>query len=722
MPADGDVGVADIGTYAAEDVVYDPEPAPASRGSRLWIATAVLVLLGFAWTVLVLLRAADRAPWLSLDAFLAPVMLSAPISVLLLAYVIIARGGRGEARRFHEVARALRAETTALDDALGRMTTSITTQNQLLADQAGQVMALGDETAGRLHAIEAAFARDVAGLSEHGVRLAHATDAARTDLGVILADLPRMDEQVRGLSEQLRQTGLGAREQAGALDSQLTVLTARGREADEIAGGAAQRLAAHLARIEGASGIAGQRIDEVGEQMAAAADAALDHAARVLGELRAGLAVEQQTLITLIDRSHALITDTGVDAVGALAGQLDGVEARLAAFNNEVAREGEAIRTLAAALGDDLDRAERQLTTLGAAGGERTTALIEALGRVRQDIAAVQAAVEAGDGATGQLLDRAEQLSRMTAGLDATLHDAEAASDRVAGRVADSAPRLTALAADATAAAEALDRAGADLAQHRAAVDALRTAIADTDSETQALVEAAAPALLDALRSVSEAAEQAASQTRSAFADIAPQAATALADASRDAVDDAVSATVGRQLQTMGEAADRAVQAAASASDRLMRQMLTIADITGKVENRIAESREQAEQADAENFSRRVALLIEAINSTAIDVAKILSNDVTDTAWAAYLRGDRGVFTRRAVRLLDSGEARAIAGKYNEDAEFREQVNRYVHDFEAMLRRVLASRDGRLLGVTLLSSDMGKLYVALAQAIERLRS
>ena len=38
----------------------------------------------------------------------------------------------------------------------------------------------------------------------------------------------------------------------------------------------------------------------------------------------------------------------------------------------------------------------------------------------------------------------------------------------------------------------------------------------------------------------------------------------------------------------------------------------------------------------------------------------------------------------------------------------------------AELRRFLAS-DGHALGVTLLSSDMGKLYVALAQSIERLR-
>ena len=45
----------------------------------------------------------------------------------------------------------------------------------------------------------------------------------------------------------------------------------------------------------------------------------------------------------------------------------------------------------------------------------------------------------------------------------------------------------------------------------------------------------------------------------------------------------------------------------------------------------------------------------------------------------------------------------------------------YIHDFEAMLRIILSARDGNALGVAILSSDMGKLYVALAQAIERLR-
>ena len=153
-----------------------------------------------------------------------------------------------------------------------------------------------------------------------------------------------------------------------------------------------------------------------------------------------------------------------------------------------------------------------------------------------------------------------------------------------------------------------------------------------------------------------------------------------------------------------------------------MRQMLTIAETSAAVEARIADARTEAEASDRDNFARRVALLIESLNSTAIDVTKIMSNEVTDSAWASYLRGDRGVFTRRAVRLLDAGDVKEIARKYDDESDFREQVNRYIHDFEAMLRNVLATRDGSSLGVTLLSSDMGKLYVALAQAIERLRS
>ncbi len=70
-----------------------------------------------------------------------------------------------------------------------------------------------------------------------------------------------------------------------------------------------------------------------------------------------------------------------------------------------------------------------------------------------------------------------------------------------------------------------------------------------------------------------------------------------------------------------------------------------------------------------------------------------------------------------AARLIGGGEARALDAHYAEDFEFRDSANRFVHDFEAMLRRVSADRDGGPLAVALMGSDMGKLYAALSPVV-----
>ena len=141
--------------------------------------------------------------------------------------------------------------------------------------------------------------------------------------------------------------------------------------------------------------------------------------------------------------------------------------------------------------------------------------------------------------------------------------------------------------------------------------------------------------------------------------------------------------------------------------------MLSIGQSAAALEAHLERTREAQRKDDGDDFARRVSLLMDSMHSAAIDVQKILSDEVDEKAWGAYLKGNRGVFTRRAVRLIGGTETRAIAAHYDADPEFQESVNRYVHDFEAMLRRMLAERDGGMIAVTLMSSDMGKLYVAL---------
>jgi hypothetical protein len=328
--------------------------------------------------------------------------------------------------------------------------------------------------------------------------------------------------------------------------------------------------------------------------------------------------------------------------------------------------------------------------------------------------------------------------------IDETLPDALARlDDRIAGSrrvVGDAKPELLALVTAAESTHDAIEAIAQVISGQRDLVDKLSgTMIAtlnngrikadeigqmvdDTIGRTNLFAEEAAPRLVEALLRVRDTASAAADRARETLASVIPEAADALEAASGAAMRRATEGALEQQIAAIGRAADDAVIVAARASDRLVHQMLTIADSTAVVESRIEEARVEREAADKDSIAKRVSLLIEALNSASIDITKSFSAEVSDSAWAAYLKGDRGVFTRRAVRLIDAGDVRDIVRLYDDDMAFREQVNRYIHDFESMLRVILSQRDGSPLGVTLLSSDMGKLYVALAQAIERLRT
>jgi hypothetical protein len=222
---------------------------------------------------------------------------------------------------------------------------------------------------------------------------------------------------------------------------------------------------------------------------------------------------------------------------------------------------------------------------------------------------------------------------------------------------------------------------------------------------------------VEALLRVRDTAASAADQARDTLAEVIPEAAHAIEAEAATAMGRAAGRGLEQQIAALSEMAEAAVEAATEAAARLDAQVARIGATRAALDAKV----EAAEAKEREGFTRQAALLIESLNSVAIDVTRALSSDVADGAWAAYLKGDRGIFTRRAVRLLDGGQAGDIARLYDAEADFRDAVNRYIHDFEAMLRAVLTQADGSALGVTLLSSDVGKLYVVLAQAIERLR-
>ena len=257
--------------------------------------------------------------------------------------------------------------------------------------------------------------------------------------------------------------------------------------------------------------------------------------------------------------------------------------------------------------------------------------------------------------------------------------------------------------------------------QHLHDLAKLQERLISIGEESEALAERSRSELREAIGQLEEAARNVGTSLSETSRDGIAALAEQVGEESAKAVDRALNEHTRQSIADLEDAASRASSVSRDAAAQLRNQLAKVDELAGNLESRVARARERAEEQTGNDFARRMALITESLNSNAIDIAKALSSEVPDTTWAAYLRGDRGIFTRRAVRLVDNIEARDIAEIYDSEPEFRDQVGHYVADFEAMLRSVLSTRDGNALGVTLLGSDVGKLYVILAQAIERLR-
>ncbi|MGN6355899.1 MAG: ATPase [Novosphingobium sp.] len=385
----------------------------------------------------------------------------------------------------------------------------------------------------------------------------------------------------------------------------------------------------------------------------------------------------------------------------AAAEQGENAEATLAA----------SLQTLAARLADgravvaDTDRAILSLTD----SSVRLLELIQAgATHARVDL---PAAIEAGE----QRLETAEARAFLLRDL---ANEAAAKSAELSNHVLLSQHTLT----EATKALGVL-HGGIDESteNHAAKLAEVQALLDQAQASSAALSERAAGALSEAIAQLAAAAQAAVASIEQGSAGAVAAVAQQLGEASAAALDKVMRTRAAEAAGQLEQAAAHAAGVSREAAIQLRDQLAKVNELAGNLERRVAHARERAEEQVDNDFARRSALITEALNSHAIDIAKALDSDVSDTAWAAYLKGDRGIFTRRAVRLLDTGEARSVLQLYDGDRDFRDHVSHYIHDFEAMLRQLLSTRDGHALGVTVLSSDMGKLYVALAQSIERLR-
>ena len=741
------------------------EEQPRRAASWLMPALAMLVILGwtgfFGWANRSdMLAGATPQQWIGWVG-----QWSMPVLLVIGVWLLAMRNSTREVARFGEAAQLLSTEAAALEqrlsvvnrelslardfiasqsrdlESLGRVASERLSQNatrlqELIVDNGAQVNAIGAVSDNALANMDrlrdqlpvlSNSARDLAN------QIGHAGHTAQSQLDEMVAAFERLNTFGEASSQQVEALRLRVGETLAGYEAHLATLREQGdsmaASLHEGQDGARQRwqeaidhLQAHMSdaisrisqideaaisnarkRMEALSE-AGKRVDQsiIASANAFEAEFAQRREQTAAAEAEALAALEQR--LAAFDNDMRSRHEAQVAHMGDLANRGEALSASIAAFDAEMARLAGQGRQDAQGLGDSVDQLAEKLSQSRAIMEESGTFVTRLTDDSVRLLEIIRASSDYSEGTLSNAIGKAEgrlsQFEKRVLALGETIAEAENRGSMLAEHVT-----------------QATDQSGASL-ETLAVLEAKLAAIA---AQTSSMAAQANDELQSALNlfetSSTEAVARLRSEQTGAITDMAQHIGTeagstieaALRDGSRSAIAE------------LEEAARNAGERGREVASQLRDQLAKVNQLAGNLESRVAQARASAEEQVNSDFSRRMALITESLNSCSIDITRALDAEVSDTSWASYLRGDRGIFTRRAVRLLDNSEARAVAEVYEQDGEVREAINRYIHDFEAMLRTVLSTRDGNALAVTMLSSDLGKLYVALAQAIERLR-
>lgn len=736
---------ANSGHFARENQM-DASSKPSRQGYAPLLAAGGALLWG-GFTLFAATDGFSAAPILADWPALIAAM-TAPIALGLIIWLIASQSSPSAHARFTRMTAELRAENEALGQSMTSLGEHLAHARQQLSEQASIVQQLGLDAVLRLNDSSEKLAAHAAQIAHANETLSGSADNAMQRMNGLLNGLPRVDDVAQRLTQNFRDAGLAAHQHGAQLEAQIASLGESAEQSARQNDIAVATLRDAMESLQNLSQDTENGLVTASEKVATIQTHALSAMSRGTTALHKEM---EQNTDALAGRMEHMWQEfrRGVDEAAAhLDAQISLAQSGSSQLTEQFASHADQSAALAVQMQQLVDDVGERLSELDELVGGSTAGIGRTIDTIQAKLDGFAADVGSSNRSAQQLIQHSDALllalDSVTRELDETLPlafqrlDAHEASAEQA--VARLKPLLEAseLVAQSTlshiqSAEKALQNNEATLSSHAAKqevmTERLQSSMADTEvslaqllSDAERFADDTGAQMLGALHRVRETAHMVAEDARSNFARMTDDSRTTLESHGKSAVDEAFRSEMLAQLESIELASHRAVTAANSASDRLMARLTAIMEASEAVEIRTAEAEKAISSADRDSMAKQVGLLTEALKSTAIDMTKILSADISDQAWEGYLRGDRGVFARRAVKLLDNGESKEILRLYQQDKSFQASVNQFIHDFEAMLRLLMNARDGSAFSVTLLSSDIGKIYVALAQAIDRLRS
>ena len=270
-----------------------------------------------------------------------------------------------------------------------------------------------------------------------------------------------------------------------------------------------------------------------------------------------------------------------------------------------------------------------------------------------------------------------------------------------------------ALAGTATAASEALRLVGDAFAQQAGGVD-----------DTVDRVSERLRALIELLRTQSSDVAAASDLANRQVEDFGQTLAAKVsllgdtADTTRETLED-MSKRVHTSAKVMMAASAKASQQAGESVGEFERQAKRLAKRASEVASEAKALKEDGHSTRRDLFMKSARFIVEDLNSISIDLSRVLENDVPETDWKRYVKGDRSVFTRNLLRKQDAAMLKRISERVRDDKEARGYVFRYLEQFERLLEECRGADPENLMHSTFTTADVGKLYILLNRALGR---
>lgn len=564
--------------------------------------------------------------------------------------------------------------------------------------------------------------------------------------------VPAATSQAEVLSELMTRVDNQLRSQLAETETLLAGLYTRASEAEAEARRAAQASRGEINALAEASqsglaamaSAAAQARDAVETPIGAlnsAIDSAFQRTSQSVEQTRDAVHAQTSAMLASVDQARTALAHIGGETAKALDERLAALQLLASKVAGEIETSGRNAAALVDELGSRVEALESRLAAAIASNSEALSGFDARLAAANVAVAGFTAPLGDADAALAAVQLRLEAMgseaARTIALFDGQLPAGEQQVSALRGQIAGLEAQLgsireqaATLAAPLESGSATLNEASDRLATARqtltATTDELGDAIARAQEQMRALEDdasrlslTASGELIDTFGRVRDVADNAAGAMRTALAGVILEAEAALDKAAISRTEAAFAGPIRDRIEELMELQGRAGDSAQSAAERVAQRLIGLTRTLSDVEAHVDAVETRADVRARNALGRRASGLIDSLHSSAIDLAKLLDYDIDDKTWADYAAGDASAIARRLAHGLDSGAGRQFVRHYTHDPEFRTEASRYLQEFETLVADVVPERGGEALGATLLSSTLGKLYLAIGQAAGR---